>query len=310
MATLGSGIVTTDEAFGHKGVMLENSIKQVGWTATPFYSLIAEAAPADRSANVALGHRWFYDVAPEAEDDNAHVEGGEMAEVKKYSGGELVNHFQIVKSAYGVSGSEMESRRVDNKAVLAKQGEMASLAHKKTIEKILLSDTAPVARNNASTPKVAGKCGGLKSFATADNTIDASRAALSWDYILELLKIGYLNGGEYGVIMLADKQNDALNKLLLDKVQATMDTNVFGVNVTAIKATSYGTNIKIVLNPFLAQDEIIALRPQDIFKVNWRPMHVKDRETTNDEVKQEIISEFTLRVAQPYAFAWLKGLQA
>ena len=50
-----TGLVTTEEAFGGKGVMLENTIKQIGWQSTPFYSAISTAAPADRSTSVAVG---------------------------------------------------------------------------------------------------------------------------------------------------------------------------------------------------------------------------------------------------------------
>ena len=61
--------------------------------------------------------------------------------------------------------------------------------------------------------------------------------------------------------------------------------------------------------PYLKDDEIIALKPDDIVKVNWRPMAEKKRETTDDAELYEIINEFTLRVCTPYAFAWLHNLK-
>lgn len=309
-ATIRAGLVSTEEAFGKKGVMLENTIKKIGWAGTPFLATISTAAPSDRSSNVALGHKWFYDQIPDGELDNAHVEGGAMAEIKKVSGGSLLNHFQIVKNAYGVTGSEDVGTNVDGSPSLAKQFEKTSNIHKKTLEKILLSDQAAKARVNTPGSLAAGKCGGLKSFATSANSIDAGGAELEWKYILEILKIGFLNGAPYKILMLADKQTDRLNALLDSKTRATMDTNFLGTVVQSIKNTSYGSNIKILLNPFLAQNEIIVYRPEDIYKVNWRAMHTKDRVTTDDAIKKEIISEFTLRVCTPFAFCWLKNLKA
>ena len=64
-----------------------------------------------------------------------------------------------------------------------------------------------------------------------------------------------------------------------------------------------------MLNPFLDQNEIIAFRADDIFKVNWRPMMTRELPTSNDAVEKEIISEFTLRVCTPVAFGWLKKLK-
>ena len=59
----------------------------------------------------------------------------------------------------------------------------------------------------------------------------------------------------------------------------------------------------------MADDEIIAFNPKDIYKVNWRPMMTEELARTKDAIEKELISEFTLRVRHPYAFAWLKGLK-
>lgn len=98
------GLISTEEAFGKSGIQLEKRIMQIGWSDTPFLSTIGAAAPMDRSSNVALGHQWTYDVIPDGTLDNAHLEGGEMAELKKFTGGTLKNHYQIVKDTY-VAGS-------------------------------------------------------------------------------------------------------------------------------------------------------------------------------------------------------------
>ena len=125
-----TGLVTAEEAFGSKGVVLENTIKQIGWQSTPFYSAISTAAPADRSTSVAVGHKWFYDELPDGDAANAHAEGGAKATAKYFVGNTLSNHFQIVKNTYGVSGSQEPAIDVAGRGILANQGEMASVEHK------------------------------------------------------------------------------------------------------------------------------------------------------------------------------------
>ena len=139
------GLVTNAEAWS-KEADLERDIKKVGWTQTPFLSTISSAAPASRSGLAAQGHRWYYDVQPDGDTNNAHVEGSAPAPAKYYVGGELSNHYQIVKHTYGLSGSEKESSLVNGKTVLADQFEKTTMDHKKSIEKILLSSQAAVQR--------------------------------------------------------------------------------------------------------------------------------------------------------------------
>lgn len=303
-----TGLMTTEEAFGGSGALLEKSIKQVGWETTPFYSAISLAAPIDRTSSPAMGHKWRYDELPDGDLNNAHAEGGPKAVAKYYTGGELKNHFQIAKNTYGVSGSQKPATDTQGRGMLAKQGEYSSIEHKKSIEKILLSGQTAVQRVNGGSSPAVGKCGGLKSFSTAVNTIDAANTDLTMQMIRNLFKIGWSKGRPYEFMMVNDKQNDRLLDIL-DKIkQANMTEKYLESEVLAVKNT-YG-HVKVLLNPFLDQNEIIAFRSDDIFKVNWRAMEVKELPTSDDAVENEIISEFTLRVCTPVAFAWLKNLKA
>ena len=302
-----TGLMTTEEAFGGSGALLEKSIKQVGWETTPFYSAISLAAPIDRTSSPAMGHKWRYDELPDGDLNNAHAEGGPKAAAKYYTGGELKNHFQIAKNTYGVSGSQKPATDTQGRGMLAKQGEYSSIEHKKSIEKILLSGQTAVQRVNGGSSPAVGKCGGLKSFSTAVNTIDAANTDLTMQMIRNLFKIGWSKGRPYEFMMVNDKQNDRLLDIL-DKIkQANMTEKYLESEVLAVRNT-YG-HVKVLLNPFLDQNEIIAFRSDDIFKVNWRAMEVKDLPTSDDAVENEIISEFTLRVCTPVAFAWLKNLK-
>ena len=300
------GLVTNAEAWG-KEADLERDIKKVGWTQTPFLSTISSAAPASRSGLAAQGHRWYYDVQPDGDTNNAHVEGSAPAPAKYYVGGELSNHYQIVKHTYGLSGSEKESSLVNGKTVLADQFEKTTMDHKKSIEKILLSSQAAVQRVNTTGAEVPGKCGGLKSFATANNTINATGATLTLQFIRDLMKIGFLNGLNYSKMQLGDIQMDVIDDIMNSKIAVNawgMETIADGV--TRIK-TKYG-KCDLILNPYLADDEIIPYDPSMIYKVNWRAMGTHEIARTKDAIEKEIISEFTLRVCHEYAFAYGKGL--
>ena len=308
-----AGLIDSSEAFG-KIADYESRILKVGRNETPFLSSISSMAPSNRDGSVAAGHMWFYDQLPDGlgHDDpsTASDEGGRMSSVNHYIGKRLENHYQILKQAFGVTGSEAEAMRVNGQKVIAAQREQALIQFKKTLEKILLSEQTAVPRVNTSGAKVAGKCGGLKSFATAANKIDASNAELTWDSIRELLKIGYMNGSPYKILMMNDKQKDRLDDIIFSKAHVSgLNTSRIDNNVTHIGNTAYGTNIQVMLSPYLKDDEIIALKPDDIVKVNWRPMAEKKRETTDDAELYEIINEFTLRVCTPYAFAWLHNLK-
>lgn len=302
------GLISNAEAWGKAKSDLEKDIKKVGWNQTPFLSSISTAAPTSRDALAAQGHSWYYDEEPDGELDNAHDEGGAPASPEYFVGGELKNHYQIVKHTYGLTGSEEESVMVNGKPVMVDQFEKTTMKHKKSLEMILLSPQAAVQRVNTEGAKVKGRCGGLKSFATANNTINAASADLNLQFIREIMKIGFFQSVNYSKMQMGDKQMDIIDDLMNSKVlvnQWGMEQIADGV--TRIK-TKYG-KCDLMLNPFLGDDEIIPYDPSLIYKVNWRPMHTKELGRVDDSIKKELISEFTLRVCHKYAFSWLKGLK-
>ncbi|MDR0666288.1 MAG: DUF5309 domain-containing protein [Campylobacteraceae bacterium] len=306
MPILKTGLVDQAQVWG-KEADLERVIKETGFKDTPFLSLIPSAAPI-RSGKAALGHAWFYDDVPDGDVANKHLEGGAPAPAEYFEGGSLLNHYQIVKNTYGVTGSNEDATRVDGKLVLTDQFLKAKLKHVKSIEQILLSDQPAVQRVNAGSP-VEGQCAGLKAFATVNNTIDTAGDNLSWKLIRELLKIGWRNGGTFSHVFMNSTQKDVLDDILFSKAYITLlGTKTLENNVTLIGNTPYGSNIKVVLSPYVGQNEIIAIRPQDIYKVNLRPMKTRDILSPNDIKQKEIISEFTLRVCTPFAFALLSDL--
>jgi len=299
-------LITSLEAYGHE-IDLYNDIKNVGWAETPFMSSLKDMAPSART-NPSFGHKWMFMDIPDGAA-NAHLEGSASATPEKFLLGDATNHYQIFKNTFGVTGSEDAATGIDNKKELARQMDMTRIKHAKSIEMALVGAVAPVQRGAA----VAGKLGGLKHFLTANTDLDQAIAAvgqsLTWQMVRDVLKTGFLKGIPYTHIMMNDVQKDALDDILFSKTtNQNMSNTKIDNNVTIIGNTAYGNNIKVILNPFLADDEIIAYNPEYVNTVIWRPTKVKDVSKDVDGVTKEIITEMTLRVEHEYAIARLKGL--
>lgn len=299
-------LITTTEAYGHD-IDLYNDIKEIGWLETPFMASLKDMAPSSRT-NPSFGHKWMFMDVPDG-SANAQLEGSPSVSVEKFTLGNATNHYQIFKNSFGVSGSEDAATGIDNKKELARQMDMSRIKHTKSIEMALLGADAPVARVNTTGSEVAGKLGGIKHFLTAGTDHGMANATLTWSHIRELLKIGFLKGIPYTHIMMNDTQKDALDDILFAKTtNMNMANSKIDNNVTIIGNTAYGNNIKVILNPFLADDEIIAYNPEYVNTVIWRPTKVKPVSKDIDGSVQEIITELTLRVEHEYAISRLKAL--
>lgn len=300
-----TGLIGISEAFGHQADLF-TEIKEVGYSETPFYSLIGSAAPTSR-ANSWDGHTWKYIDLPDG-DDNAHVEGSEPAPAESFQMAPAKNYYQIFKNTFGVTGSEDAAMGIDDKKELARQMALAQIKHRKSIELALLSATSPVQGNkNTST---AGLLGGVKHFLTADTDFGQAGTTLSWSIFREGLKVGFLNGIPMRCAMMNDVQKDALDDILFAKSQNTnMSATKIDNNVTTIGQTAYGNNIQVILNPNMADDEIVFFNPEYIKAVVYRPTKILDIARTKDAIEKELITELTLRIDHKYALCRLKGLK-
>jgi len=305
-----NGLMTTDAAFGHEADLF-NDIKRVGWGSTPFYTSLMAKAPSGKTKSY-FGHKWLYEEIPDGDADNAYIEGSAAAASIVEQLGEMTNHYQIFKDTYGVSGSEDAATGVDGKKELGRQFALKTIKHRKSIEKALLSATAPLQRVNTGT-KAAGKLGGVKHFLTANNDFDMTAGgvgtALTWQILREILKPGFRNDIPMRVLMMNDQQKDAIDDILFSKTTGTMfNASRIDNNITEIGQTAYGNNIKVILSPFLAQDEILAYNPEYVNPVIYRPTKKTPIPGGDDATIEQLITEMTLRVSHPYAICRLKGL--
>lgn len=300
-------LISTTEAYGHDADLYEE-IRTVGWETTPFFSALTAKAPRART-NPSFGHQWKFMDIPDGDAGNAHIEGSASATADKFELGNATNHYQIVKSAFGVTGSEEAAEGLDGKKELARQADMSRIKHAKDIEIAICGAQAPVQRVNTTGAEVAGQLGGVKHFLTGSTDIDTAGATQSWALIRELLKVGFMNGIPFRYLMMGDTQKDALDDILFSKtVPVNMGNSKIDNNVTMIGNTAYGNNIKVILNPFLDDDEIIAFNDEYVNPVIWRPTKIHKVAKDVDGKKREFITELTLRVEHEYAIARLDGL--
>ena len=229
-------------------------IQKVGYKETPLFSLLKlYTLRAKKSASPKDGFSWDYAIVPSGAA-NAHLEGAANTTPTAYETVRGKNHYQIFKDSYGVSGSLADQTQVDGTRQLDFQAAQAEIAHRKSIELALHGSAAPVAR----TSSVAGKLGGVLSFVTAPTTVTASQANLTWEILREALKIAFLKGTALTHIFMNDTHKDELDDIIFNKVNLTnLGANKIENNVTVIGNTAYGNNVKVVLDPLLADDTIL-----------------------------------------------------
>lgn len=300
------GIILLDNQITPEKDMI-NEMAQMGRIETPLYSIIQKATPSSRGKAID-GHQWWYESRPEGSDANAHIEGGNTGNSVSRTIGESKNHYQIVKSAYGISGSMEGKIDIENKDELARLGTIALEDHTKSLEKILMSNQAPLQRVNTTGSEVAGKMGGIGHWMTAENT-NTSSGNLSRQLLRELFKFGYKNGVPCTHIFLSDTQKDRLDDLDLEYMRGVIGGDKLKVNdYMTLENFAYAPNVKVVLSPYVAEDEIIAINADSLALVHQRLTKPYEKGRMSDAIEKEIITEATLRVNNPFAVAKLSGL--
>ncbi len=283
---------------------LVKKIAKVGYNDTPLFSMIQKAVPSNRTKPYE-GHTWQYEEADDGDDINAYPEGSAPATAVSNILGVSKNHYQIIKHTYGVTGSTEYAETSEGQKELQRQGVLRAKVHRKTIEKALFKAQAPVQRAGATV----GRMGGLLHWATVQNTIDAAGANIQMQMLRELLKIGWSKGVPTTHIFVNDKQKDKLDDLLETKVRVGAGGKILQfTNYTEMKNMPYVDRVKIILSPYVEDNDLIALNLNSLALVYHRLTHTKDIPTGDDVVSKQLISELTLRVNNPYAVTRLQNL--
>jgi len=281
-----------------------NVIKKTGWEDSPFFSSISSTSFKNKDPKE--GHTWFYRERPQGSADNAYAEGSIRADVKSYTATKLQNELQILKASYGVTGSQKDVMSVEGKAnYLAEQAEMAAIDLRLSVEKAMLTNLAPV---SAAATSDVRKMGGLSHYLITDT--DAGAVALDWNtHIKNSLKAMWLKGCKANYIMTSAAQKDKLDVILDTKKQYSRSDTSYVDNFSVIADTGYAKNVKIVVNPFLGDDEMYFYDSRLIKSVLHRSIKGRDITDKNYDVETyEHLFELTLQIDDPYAVVRVKNL--
>ncbi len=300
-------IYLEDQNTPHKDLAL--TVAEIGYKKTPLFSRIKKSTPLKKGKAID-GRSWWYKIYATGSDDNAHEEGSTSYNSVKQDFGESLNHYQIVKHGISVSGSVEDLETVEGKAVLLTELENSTDDHGITIERILMSATAPVQRSNVTGAKVAGKMGGIRHWLTVENTVLAGGVDINDDLLTELFEIGWKNGVETQVVYMNTKQKNKLDKLDKDSNHSIYGkTDKKMGNYKVISNSAYATDVVVILTPYLPQDMILAVNEDTVELVYHRLTFLDDLGKTGDSTEKTIISELTLEVESPFAVTAITGLK-
>jgi len=280
-----------------------NVIKNTGWEDCPFFSSIGSTTFDNKDPK--KGHTWFYRERPDGSGANAHAEGSIRADAKSYESTLLKNELQIIKNTYGVTGSQKSVMSVEGKAnFLSEQSELSALDNRMAIERALLGNSAPVA---AATSAGVRTLGGISHYLTVDT--DAATAALTWAMIKDQLKAMWLKGCKANYIMTSAAQKDKLDVILDTKKQYSRGDTSYVDNFSMIADTGYAKNVKIIVNPFVADDDMFFYDSRLVKAVLHRSEKGKDITDNNyDREAYQHLHELTMQIEDPYAMVRLGNL--
>lgn len=154
--------------------------------------------------------------------------------------------------------------------------------------------------------------GGIRQF-IATNVTDAAAAELTWDMInnemFKIYKAGGMKDATRHVLMVSPIQNTKITKLDKDLVRTTNDASGTGRNITSV-TTNWGT-LQIIPNVNFKADEVMIL---DANRISVKPLNGRTfthtyMGPTGDNIKGQIVGEYTLEFLQEEAHARIKNLK-
>lgn len=154
--------------------------------------------------------------------------------------------------------------------------------------------------------------GGIKSYIKS-NIYEAAAQPINYEILdnamLDIFNSGAMKDATRHVLMVSAKQKQVLSTLDNSRLTVYNETNTFGRNVMAV-VTNYG-ELPIIVNTNLEADEVMIL---DANRIKVKPLQGRDFThtylgVTGDNIKGQIVGEYTLEFKQELAHAWIKGLK-
>ena len=219
------------------------------------------------------------------------------SDVRFYTKPSKVNYTQIFSDTISVS----ESYELIPKFGIPKESQhqlkMKQLRLAKLLERAVLygNPNTGTLEGTAAQPRTMGGIIGKGSTATypnvQTNTLDLSSAEITESNLKSEMQSIYDAGGDPNTIIVNSFNKGVISDFLTPYRRANMDDKKYG-GVVSKYETDFGI-CDIVLNRYMLQSDVLTL-DKSMFKIGaYRPFKVKDIPQTTDNVKIEIVGEYS-----------------
>ena len=279
---------------------LSDAIYNIDPFDTPFMSTVGRR----NVTNVKFD--WQTEQLPEADADNAQIEGFELQRTASQPTVRRSNVVQISKRDATVTGSQEKANAAGKASEMAHQMALKSKALKTDIEKIALSDQALA--DGASDGKrktravghwlesnVSRGAGGAGATSESGAVTAGTKRALTEQLVRETMQQCYDAGAKPTILL-----TNSVNKLIVDEFEGrknsrhNIDASTAHQNVT-VYASDFG-NLKVVLDRWLPQDRVLLLDPNYARIAFYRNFQQTPLAKIGDAETRMILAEWGVQV--------------
>ncbi len=297
---------------------LSDVISNISPTQTPFLSNIQKGSAAQTQFD------WQTDVLAAAAS-NAHIEGDDTAATAQVPTTRYINHTQIFKKIFVVSGTLEAVKKAGRKSEIAYLLAKNAKELKRDQEKAFTGTAVAVAGNSTTARVTAGFdtwlftndlngtsgtqytfSGGVPATARTDGTDRTWTETL----LKSALVAQYNSGGEVSMLMVSPtkkQETSAFTGIADIRVSAQKAAPSMIIGAIDVYVSDFG-NLDVVPNRFMPTDLAYLIDPSQAKKRTLRPYFVEELAKTGDAEKRHLIEECGLEVSNEAAHAVVRDL--
>ena len=282
-----------------KVIDLTNMITNISPSDTPIYTYIGRAPKA-----VQVKHSWEEDDLP-APVDNAQVEGAAYTVTDPGETTLLDNVTQIFSRGYGITDTNMATKRYNMSNKLAYEMSKAMKVLAMDVERAIIRNNKKVLGNASTARKMAGLPYYLKP-----NTQDNSGTARDLTYALlnNTLEAVYKQGGDPDIIVASPRNKRILSALLPLSTERTQKAEAKKIVATIdVFEGDFGIQ-RVLTDRWLPDTDVYVLSTEYMGTSYLRPFKREELPKSKDATEQIIIGELTLEVRAEKASARITDL--
>lgn len=289
---------------------LSETVYRISPVDTPFMTAIPRAKAS------AVLHEWSLDTIEATNTTNARLEGDALTRNTASAPARLQNYCQISSRDATVTGTQRATNPAGIDDMLAYQMSKKSLALRKDMEYILLSNQGQVVGNATTARKLRsfnawisgngsrGTLGVDSTAATAAATDEtaAGLRAFSETLLKDAILDAYTDGGEPTMALVSPLNKQLASFFTGRTTQQQIVTEAKILGSASIYASDFG-EIKIVPNRTQRGRDVWVIDPTKVAVAFLRAFEPQEIGRVGDAVTRDLISEYTLEVRAPDAHA-------